>query len=190
MTPRVVLVDHHDSYTFNLAHLLASVTGELPTVVQHDEVDPRHICAGQYTHVVLSPGPGHPDRAEDFNAGRLVIKAAQCPVLGVCLGMQGMVSTLGGNVAVVEPAHGEVSAIRHTGTGLFDGLPQELPVVRYHSLAVVSLPPSLIATAWADDGTLMAVAHRARPLAGVQFHPESVLTEHGRELVANFLGWS
>lgn len=190
MAIKVVLVDHHDSYTFNLAHLIASVTGELPTVVQHDEVDPQVICDGPYTHVVLSPGPGHPEHTEDFDAGRQLIVAAERPVLGVCLGMQGMVSILGGVVAVAEPAHGEVSAIQHTGTGLFDGLPQQLQVVRYHSLAVTSLPGELVATAWSDDGTVMAVAHRSQPLAGVQFHPESVLTEHGRELVANFLRWS
>jgi len=187
---KVVLVDHYDSYTFNLAHLIASVTGELPTIVQHDAIDPRVICDGPYTHVVLSPGPGNPERTEDFDAGRQLIVAAERPVLGVCLGMQGLVSTLGGVVAAAVPAHGEVSAIRHTGTGLFDGLPQQLRVVRYHSLAVTSLPAELVATAWSDNGTVMAVAHRSRPLAGVQFHPESVLTEHGRELMVNFLRWS
>jgi anthranilate synthase/aminodeoxychorismate synthase-like glutamine amidotransferase len=136
---------------------------------------------------VLSPGPGHPDSAADFAVGRSILASAVVPVLGVCLGMQGLVSAYGGVVAAVEPAHGEVSPVSHTGRGLFDGIPSPYDVVRYHSLAAVSVPDALEVTAVAEDGVVMGVVHRSLPLAGVQFHPESVLTGHGARLVANFL---
>lgn len=184
---RVVLVDHHDSYTHNLAHLIASVTGTLPTLVQHDTVDVEQLLDGSYTHVVLSPGPGHPAQPADFAVGDAVFRAAALPVLGVCLGMQGLVTCYGGQVDAVEPAHGEVSRLVHNGRGLFAGLPQDLPVVRYHSLAATAVPVALDVTARSEDGVVMGVRHRSLPQSGVQFHPESVLTEHGRTIIDNFL---
>ncbi len=183
-TPDVVVVDHHDSYTWNLVHLVAGVTGVLPRVVQHDETTVDDLLA--HSHVVLSPGPGRPDVEADFSVGRDVLAAGTVPVLGVCLGMQGLVTTYGGTVDRHPPAHGEVARIEHDGRGLFAGLPQGFAAVRYHSLAALSLPDDLEATAWSGD-VVMGVRHRSRPLAGVQFHPESVLSEHGAELVANFL---
>src|SRR3990170_6388957 len=114
--PDVVVVDHHDSYTWNLVHLVASVTGVLPTVVQHDEVSPEEVL--RHSHVVLSPGPGHPADTADFAVGREVLLAGSRPVLGVCLGMQGLVTAYGGTVSRVEPAHGEVASIRHDGAGV------------------------------------------------------------------------
>ena len=182
---RVVVVDHYDSYTWNLVHLIAGVTGTLPTVVEHDQVSLADLAA--YTHVVLSPGPGSPDDLRDFGVGREVLLQAATPVLGVCLGMQGLVSAYGGVVAPVEPAHGEVVEVTHDGTGLFDGVPVPFEVVRYHSLAAVEVPDCLQVTARSTDGVVQAVAHRTLPLRGVQFHPESVLTRHGARLVANFL---
>ncbi len=184
--PDVVVVDHYDSYTWNLVHLVAAVTGVLPVVVEHDRVGPADL--GRFSHVVLSPGPGHPDDPADFSVGRDVLRAGDRPVLGVCLGMQGLVTTYGGVVEPVTPAHGEVAAVVHGGTGLFAGVPSPLAVVRYHSLAAVAVPDDLEVTARTADGVVMAVAHRARPLVGVQFHPESVLSEHGVRLVGNFLG--
>ena len=185
----VVVVDHHDSYTWNLVHLVASVTGELPTVVQHDEVSAAELLG--FTHVVLSPGPGHPSVAADFAVGREVLLAATRPVLGVCLGMQGLVAAYGGTVDRVRPAHREVVGVHHDGAGVFRGLPQGFPVVRYHSLAAVDLPECLAvsATCVDEDGSevVMGVRHRSLPLEGVQFHPESILYEHGATLVANFL---
>ena len=186
---RVVVVDHHDSYTWNLAHLVAEVTGSLPEVVEHDRVGVEDLAG--FTHVVLSPGPGHPDDPADFAVGRELLLAARTPVLGVCLGMQGLVSAYGGRVAQVPPAHGVVAEVEHDGTGVFAGLPSPYDAVRYHSLAAVEVPDSLRVTAWSgagDDPVVMGVEPRELPLVGVQFHPESILSRHGRELVANFLG--
>lgn len=198
----VLVIDHHDSYTWNLVHLIASVTGELPDVVEHDET----VSLRGYSHVVLSPGPGHPSNAADF-AQRAVFDSG-LPVLGVCLGMQAMVTLLGGRVERIAPAHGEVATIQHDGTGVFADIPQGFKAVRYHSLGAIELPDSLIRTATdasdtASDpdsdtasnpdssdtaGVTMAVRHRELPLEGVQFHPESILSEHGAQLIANFLG--
>ncbi|MGY2701024.1 anthranilate synthase component II [Nocardioides sp. HB32] len=185
MAPDVVVVDHHDSYTWNLVHLIAAVTGALPSVVQHDEVSAAQVLA--HSHVVLSPGPGHPGVPADFAVGREVLAAGARPVLGVCLGLQGLVTAYGGSVDRVEPAHGEVAAVTHDGRGVFAGLPSPFAAVRYHSLAAVAVPDSLEVSAWAD-GVVMGVRHRSLPLEGVQFHPESILSEHGARLVANFLG--
>jgi anthranilate synthase/aminodeoxychorismate synthase-like glutamine amidotransferase len=178
---RVLVVDHHDSYTWNLVHLIAAVTGSLPDVVEHDE-EPS--LAG-YTHLVLSPGPGHPASRADFALGNAVFERG-LPVLGVCLGMQALVTAYGGRVDRVPPAHGEVAVVEHDGTGVFAGLPPAFHAVRYHSLAAVEVPAELRVTATAD-GVVMGVAHRVLPLHGVQFHPESILSEHGHALVANFL---
>jgi anthranilate synthase/aminodeoxychorismate synthase-like glutamine amidotransferase len=186
----VVVVDHHDSYTWNLVHLVAGVTGALPTVVEHDEVGLEDLRA--FTHIVLSPGPGHPANREDFALGRAVFELDR-PVLGVCLGMQAMVVAFGGTVEEDVPAHGEVTEIRHDGRGVFTGLPQGFRAVRYHSLQGVTLPDELEATAacptaWeGGPWPLMGVRHVSLPLEGVQFHPESVLTEHGPAMVRNFL---
>ena len=187
MVPDVVVVDHHDSYTWNLVHLVASVTGVLPTVVQHDEVEPAEVL--RHSHVVLSPGPGTPSSRVDFAVGREVLLAGSRPVLGVCLGMQGMVTTYGGTVDRIAPAHGVVERIRHDGEGVFDGLPQLFTAVRYHSLAAIDVPPELVVTASdAAGSTVMGVRHVALPQEGVQFHPESILSEHGAAMLRNFLG--
>jgi anthranilate synthase component II len=184
--PDVIVVDHHDSYTWNLVHLVARVTGVLPRVVQHDEVTAEEVLA--HSHVVLSPGPGHPSSPTDFAVGPEVLRAGTRPVLGVCLGMQGLVTAYGGTVRRLPPAHGDVATVRHDDAGVFAGLPQDFAAVRYHSLGAVALPSSLVATAWSGDGVVMGVRHVSLPLEGVQFHPESVLSEHGEDLVRNFLG--
>jgi anthranilate synthase/aminodeoxychorismate synthase-like glutamine amidotransferase len=182
----VVVVDHHDSYTWNLVHLLATVTGRLPRVVQHDETTVEEVLG--HSHVVLSPGPGHPDVPADFAVGREILLAGTRPVLGVCLGMQGLVTAYGGKVDRHPPAHGEVARVEHDGRGVFRGLPQGFAAVRYHSLAAVAVPDVLEVTARVSDtGVVMGVRHRTLPLEGVQFHPESILSEHGAALVTNFL---
>jgi anthranilate synthase component 2 len=183
--PRVLVVDHHDSYTWNLVHLVAAVVGELPDVVEHDD-DGVLQRAADYTHLMLSPGPGHPADVEDFALGAAVFGLG-LPVLGVCLGMQALVTAYGGTVARVRPAHGEVARVSHDRTGVFQGVASPVAMVRYHSLAAVAVPPALRVTATAEDGTVMGVVHRSLPLHGVQFHPESVLSEHGAQLVASFL---
>ena len=182
---RVLVVDHYDSYTWNLVHLVALVTGELPDVVEHDQ--PRLLGRlSEYSHLVLSPGPGHPARPADFALGHAIFERG-LPVLGVCLGMQALVTSFGGTVERITPAHGEVAAVAHGGAGVFAGLPSPFSAVRYHSLAAIRLPEALLVTA-VTGGVVMGVAHRKLPLQGVQFHPESVLSEHGARLVANFLG--
>jgi anthranilate synthase component II len=187
--PDVVVVDHHDSYTWNLVHLVASVTGVLPSVVQHDEVAPEDVL--RHSHVVLSPGPGTPATPADFSVGRAVIRDGSRPVLGVCLGLQGLVAAYGGTVDRIAPAHGVVERIRHDGLGVFSELPQLFAAVRYHSLAALTVPDSLVVTASDAGGdVVMGVRHVSLPQEGVQFHPESVLSEHGAELVANFLASS
>ena len=143
--PDVIVVDHHDSYTWNLVHLVAAVTGRLPAVVQHDEVAADAVLA--HSHVILSPGPGHPDDPADFAVGRTVLLAGTRPVLGVCLGLQGLVAAYGGTVERHEPAHGEVAHIRHDGTGVLAELPQDFAAVRYHSL--VATRPSRPTSRWA-----------------------------------------
>jgi anthranilate synthase/aminodeoxychorismate synthase-like glutamine amidotransferase len=189
VSSRVVVVDHHDSYTWNLVHLVAGVTGRLPEVVQHDATTAAHVLS--FDHVVLSPGPGHPADPADFSVGREVLLAGSVPVLGVCLGMQGLVTAYGGLVERVEPAHGEVAGVAHDGSGVFAGLPSPFAAVRYHSLAATRVPDDLVVTATCLDPAhgevVMGVRHRTLPLHGVQFHPESVLSEHGARLVATFL---
>jgi anthranilate synthase/aminodeoxychorismate synthase-like glutamine amidotransferase len=189
MTARVLVVDHHDSYTWNLVHLIAEVTGVLPVVVEHDEPGlPERLASGGASHLVLSPGPGHPADPRDFALGAGVF-ALDLPVLGVCLGMQAMVTAFGGTVERVAPAHGVVASIEHDGAGVFAGLPRPFDAVRYHSLAATDVPEDLDVTARAD-GVVMGVRHRDLPLEGVQFHPESILSAHGVRMVANFLGRS
>jgi anthranilate synthase component II len=186
----VLVIDHHDSYTWNLVHLVAAVTGSMPGVVQHDETTAEALLSARFTHIVLSPGPGSPDVLGDFAVGREVLRQAEVPVLGVCLGMQGLVTVFGGTVGPVEPAHGEVAVVEHNGRDVFAGLPQAFSAVRYHSLAVRTLPDVLEETAWCigvEGPVVMGVAHRSRPLSGVQFHPESILTEHGEQLMRTFL---
>jgi anthranilate synthase component 2 len=186
VTATVLVVDHHDSYTWNLVHLGAAVTGELPQVVEHDRPGLlAAIAAAPPTHLVLSPGPGHPDEPADFGLGSAVFGLG-VPVLGVCLGMQALVTAYGGTVERVAPAHGDVAVIEHDGRGVFAGVPNPFEAVRYHSLAATTVPEVLQVTASAE-GVVMGVMHRHLPLHGVQFHPESILSQHGARFIANFL---
>lgn len=181
---RVLVVDHHDSYTWNLVHLIAGVTGWVPEVVEHDEADVWSRIE-RASHLVLSPGPGHPSDPRDFALGSRVFSGNR-PVLGVCLGMQALVTAYGGVVEPVEPAHGEVAVIEHDRTGVFVELPARFEAVRYHSLAATAVPDDLVVNA-TSGGVVMGVRHRTLPLHGVQFHPESVLSQCGTQLVASFL---
>jgi para-aminobenzoate synthetase len=184
---RTLLVDNHDSYTYNVFHLLAGVSGEEPIVVDNDAVSWRALSRWDFDAIVLSPGPGSPRRWHDFCVCNDILRYSEIPVLGICLGHQGLGHLLAGKVASApEAMHGRLSRIHHSDDGLFAGIPQDFPVVRYHSLAITDMGPDGNVTAWADDGVVMGIEHRRRPMWGVQFHPESVATEHGARLVENF----
>jgi len=183
-----LLVDNYDSYTYNVFHLLAAVSGEEPIVVHNDMVSWRALSRWNFDAIVLSPGPGRPERWHDFGVCSDILRFSETPVLGICLGHQGLGHVLDGVVASAPTVmHGRLSRVKHLDRGLFAGIPQDFSVVRYHSLAVTGpLGESGRVSAWTDDGVVMGIEHRERPLWGVQFHPESVATEHGRQLVANF----
>jgi para-aminobenzoate synthetase len=185
---RTLLIDNYDSYTYNVFHLLAAVSGEEPTVVHNDAVSWRALARWDFDAIVLSPGPGRPERWHDFGVCADILRQSEIPVLGVCLGHQGIGQMLNGRVAGAPVVmHGRLSRVRHDGTGLFADIPQEFSVVRYHSLVVGSdLGADGRVTAWTDEGIVMGVEHRRRPIWGVQFHPESIATEHGRKLFENF----
>lgn len=181
-------MDNYDSFTYNVAQLVAGITKELPVVLTNDDPGWSEDDLSWFDNVIVSPGPGRPDRAADLGISRAVVERAKIPLLGICLGYQAMCHLAGGTVGLApEPRHGLVSTVRHDGSALFEGIPETFEVVRYHSLAVKNLPATLTATAWADDGVLMAVEDPTRPAYGVQFHPESICTEYGRELMTNFL---
>ena len=189
----ILLVDNYDSYTFNLAHLIAEAAGREPLVVPAGEAGdlPQRVRAGEFSHVVISPGPGTPEREEDFGASRRVIEAAAdagVPLLGVCLGHQGLAMLAGSSVTrAPEPRHGFVSTVTHSGEGIFAGIPQGFEVVRYHSLHVEKVP-GITVHARSEDGVIQALKVDGLNHWGVQFHPESVLTQHGAAIMRNFLG--
>jgi len=185
---RTLLVDNYDSFTHNLAHYLAEVSGCAPTVLRNDDPALTPGLLAEFDNVVISPGPGTPEHEADLGLARELIDRCERPLLGVCLGHQAIAHRHGAKVKRAdEPRHGRTSPVEHDGTGLFAGLPSPFRAVRYHSLAVTDLPEELTATAWTPDGVLMGLWHRARPLWGVQFHPESIRTEHGHRLLRNFV---
>ncbi len=184
---RTLLVDNHDSYTYNVFHLLAGVSGEEPIVVDNDAVSWRALERWDFDAIVLSPGPGTPQRWHDFCVCDDILRFSEIPVLGICLGHQGLGHLLDGKVcSAPEAMHGRLSRIHHEQRGLFEGIPQDFPVVRYHSLQITDMGPDGQITARADDGVVMGIEHLRRPLWGVQFHPESIATEHGARLIENF----
>lgn len=183
-----LLVDNYDSYTYNVFHMLAAACGEEPIVVHNDEVTWKALLRHRFDAIVLSPGPGRPDRWHDFGVCSDILQRSQAPVLGICLGHQGLGKALNG---LVESApivmHGRLSKVQHVGNGLFEGIPQGFSVVRYHSLAVTGpFARDARISAWTADGVVMGIEHDTRPLWGVQFHPESISTEHGLRLFENF----
>ena len=183
---RTLLIDNYDSFTYNLSQLIGEVDGHPPTVVRND--DWGAVDLDDFDGIVVSPGPGRPDRPRDFGVSASMIRDSGLPVLGVCLGHQGIGSLYGAVVdRAPEPVHGRLSDIHHHGIDILNGLPSPFRAVRYHSLAVTDLPPELEALAWTEDGVLMAMRHRELPLWGVQFHPESIGSDYGHELVANFI---
>ena len=183
-----LLVDNYDSYTYNVFHMLAAACGEEPIVIHNDMVSWKALSRWDFDAIVLSPGPGHPARWHDFGVCADILRSSEVPVLGVCLGHQGLGHVLKANVTYAPTVmHGRLSPVKHTESGLFDGIPQDFKVVRYHSLAVSgSLGEEGREIAWTDDGVVMGIEHATRPLWGVQFHPESICTEYGHKLFENF----
>lgn len=184
----ILLIDNYDSFAFNLARYLEEL-GETVRVRRNDEVDPASLGGEGPSHIVISPGPCTPAEA---GAAVEVVRAvgARIPILGVCLGHQCIAAATGGRVVRADrPMHGQLSAVRHAGRGLFAGLPSPLEVTRYHSLVVDPADPGsgLRVTAETEAGEVMAVEHDSWPVWGVQFHPEAVLTAGGHRLLANFL---
>ncbi|MFF3979328.1 aminodeoxychorismate/anthranilate synthase component II [Streptomyces sp. NPDC001828] len=188
MSARILVVDNYDSFVFNLVQYLYQLGAECE-VVRNDEVSLGHAQDG-FDGVLLSPGPGSPEQA-----GVCVEMVRHCaaigvPVFGVCLGMQSMMVAYGGVVGrAPELLHGKTSPVLHQGAGVFAGLPSPFTATRYHSLAAepATLPGELEVTARTEDGIIMGLRHRELPVEGVQFHPESVLTEHGHRMLANWL---
>jgi anthranilate synthase component 2 len=184
----ILVVDNYDSFTWNLVHYLEEL-GSRTHVIRNDELTVAEALALKPDAILLSPGPCTPNEA-GICLDLIRNAPDDMPILGVCLGHQAIGQAFGGEVVGArEIRHGKLSRIRHEGGVLFQGLPSEYGVVRYHSLAVQasSLPVDLMADAYTEDGEIMALHHRSRPIFGVQFHPESILTEHGHALLKNFL---
>lgn len=186
---RILLVDNYDSYTWNLFHLVWRVSGVRPIVLKNDEMSAEQVLQMAFTHIIISPGPGTPEALSDFGICGHLLKEAQVPCLGVCLGHQGLASSFGGTIIrAPEIMHGRLSSIAHDNSAIFKGIPQNFKAVRYHSLAVSEpIPPELRVIARSESSVIMGLAHRTRPQYGVQFHPESIETEYGDLLIKNFL---
>lgn len=186
---KTLIIDNYDSFTYNLFQYLGEL-GANPVVKRNDEVTYEEILALEPTHIVISPGPGHPAKERDFGVCAEVIEKTEVPLLGVCLGHQGMVHVLGGKVVQApEIMHGKQSLVEHDGKGVFAQLPDPLTVMRYHSLMAEeeSMPDCFEVTARTTDGLIMGIRHKTRPMVGIQFHPESIGSPEGKQLLANFL---
>jgi anthranilate synthase component 2 len=184
----ILLIDNYDSFTFNLYHFLGEV-GAQCEVWRNDKLSVADALAMQPEAIVLSPGPCTPNEA-GICLDLIAAAAGKVPLFGVCLGHQAIGQAFGGEVVrAPEPMHGKVSAITHSGTDILAGIPSPFRATRYHSLTVArdGLPEVLVPTAWTDDGVIMAMHHRTLPVWGVQFHPESIASEHGHTILANFL---
>lgn len=184
----LLVIDNYDSFTYNLVQAFSGL-GAAVTVFRNDAVDVATALACQPTHVLLSPGPGRPENS-GITVSLLQAVLGRLPVFGVCLGHQALAQLCGAEViAAMQLMHGKASTITHDGRGLFSGLPQNVRVGRYHSLAVkrASIPDTLAVTAWTEDGEVMGLRHRQAQAVGVQFHPESILTPCGLSMMRNFL---
>ncbi len=187
----VLIVDNYDSFVYNLYQRIGELGAE-PTVVRNDAITLEDVRVIDPDAIVLSPGPGRPDRERDFGVCPSILRelSVATPTLGVCLGHQGIGSVFGGHVGqAARLLHGKTSEVRHDGHTIFEGLPNPFVAGRYHSLSVErgAIPEVLEVSAIAEDGEVMAVRHRRFPIEGVQFHPESILTPDGPALLANFL---
>jgi para-aminobenzoate synthetase len=185
---QTLLIDNYDSFTFNLFQLIAQANGNEPIVIKNDQLAWDDLKNYRFDNIVISPGPGRPQNHRDFGVSRDAILFARTPILGVCLGHQGIGDAFGAAVALApEPMHGRVAQVHHRGDPLFAGVPSPFSAVRYHSLCVVPpIHPPLTAIAWTADGVIMGIRHEDRPIWGIQFHPESICSDYGHRILANF----
>jgi anthranilate synthase/aminodeoxychorismate synthase-like glutamine amidotransferase len=184
----ILLIDNYDSFTFNLVHFLGDL-GARCEVVRNDRLTVAEAMARAPEAIVLSPGPCTPNEA-GICLELIAAAAGRIPLLGVCLGHQAIGQAFGGDVVrAPAPMHGKISRVRHDDTDIFAGIPTPFSATRYHSLIVRAdtMPEALVATAWSEDGIVMGLRHRTLPVFGVQFHPESIASEHGHDLLRNFL---
>ncbi|MFL6748201.1 MAG: anthranilate synthase component II [Sphingomicrobium sp.] len=184
--PRILVIDNVDSFTFMLADYLVTLGAEV-AVKRNDAITVGEAVGSGAGGILISPGPGAPEQA-----GISIPLAAICierrhPLLGVCLGHQSIAVACGSPVERTFPVHGKIAKVRHDGTGLLEGLPSPFAATRYHSLAVTNPRPPLLANAWSEDGTVMAMRHESAPVHGVQFHPESIASEQGKAILSAFL---
>ncbi len=185
----ILLLDNYDSFTYNVYQLLSELGAEVE-VIRHDKITLDEIRKGGYEAMVISPGPGVP-RDAGISEEAIRELGPELPILGICLGHQAIGEVYGGKVVRAgEIVHGKPSPIHHNGRGIYEGLPQNTPVARYHSLIVerASLPDCLEVTSELDNGIIMGLRHREYPVEGIQFHPESILTPEGHKMLSNFLG--
>ena len=185
----LLLIDNYDSFTYNLFQQIAAVHGKAPIVMANDEICLEDITRLDVSAVVFSPGPGRPEQLRDFGVCGEVIQHLTLPILGVCLGHQGLAYFHGGRIIQASQImHGRTATIHHRDDPLFQGIPREFTAVRYHSLAVSGqLPEALKVIAWSGDGEIMGLRHTDLPFWGIQFHPESICSDHGHRIIANFL---
>lgn len=182
----ILVVDNYDSFTFTLVDYLKTLGADV-LVIRNDEMSVEEVLALEPSGILVSPGPGTPDNAGiSVGLARTAIEL-RIPYCGVCLGHQALAVACGGNVDRVGPVHGKIASVRHDGSGLFADLPSPFAATRYHSLAVTAAFPPLIANAWTEEGLVMAMHHVDAPAHGVQFHPESIASEHGYALLGAFL---
>ncbi|WP_394727752.1 anthranilate synthase component II [Altererythrobacter sp. GH1-8] len=185
-SPDILVIDNYDSFTFNLVHYLMELGANIE-VVRNDAISAAGALATGAAGILISPGPCTPNEAGVSLDIVAACAAARRPLLGVCLGHQSIGQHFGGRVSRGGLMHGKTSSVSHDSSGVFAGLPSPFTATRYHSLIVENLPDALIANAHSDDGFVMGVRHRELPIHGVQFHPESIATEHGHDLLANFM---
>ncbi|MDI3483947.1 MAG: anthranilate synthase component [Methanobacteriaceae archaeon] len=191
----ILLIDNYDSFTYNLHQLIGEIMKEkniTPTlkVLRNDDKELLNLDKSKIKSIIISPGPGNPLNRKDFGFCHEIIKKFKSkPILGVCLGHQGIYTAFGGKLCYIKPTHGKITTIFHNGTHIFKNIPNPIKATRYHSIAcdTLQIPPEIEVIAWSIDGTIMAIKHRKYPIYGLQFHPESIGTTHGKAILKNFL---
>jgi len=188
---KTLIIDNYDSFTYNIYQYIGELGGN-PEVIRNDQITIDQIKKGKYSHIIISPGPGHPKNESDFHVCKDVILELQgsIPILGICLGLQGMCCHLGGGVIHAPTVmHGKTTTVKHDGSKIFHDIPESFEVMRYHSLVAdeKTLPSVFKVTCKTDCGIIMAIEHKKFPMYGLQFHPESIGTEYGKEMLGNFL---